>query len=111
MRGRDVAGRMSGGNHVAQTRLAEPQQSARRVRDQGVYHARARFDPVGLFSSDCSIAAPAAAARGLEQHHFLISFSIEASSHPGQLLSSARSGYQPEHIGNSSFLGGKECVV
>ena len=39
MRGRDVAVRMSGGNHVAQTRLAEPQQSAPGMGDQGVCNA------------------------------------------------------------------------
>src|SRR5436190_7014072 len=34
-------------------------------------------------------------------------FPSEASSQPGQLLSSARPGYLPGHIGNSSFFGRK----
>src|SRR5437764_12419541 len=50
MRSRDVAGRMSSRNHVAQTRLAEPQQSARRIRDQGVCHAWS-----GIFALSFSI--------------------------------------------------------
>src|SRR5437763_2019971 len=50
MRSRDVAGRMSSGNHVARTRLAEPQQSARRIRDQGVCHAWS-----GIFALSFSI--------------------------------------------------------
>src|SRR2546423_15696320 len=35
-------------------------------------------------------------------------FPSEASSQPGQLLSSARPGYQPGHIGSFSFFGRKK---